>query len=601
MTETLMDMPKIKLENMKDIEDFVDMSKTKFATYFASLVKDELKIIGKEQDVYYFDSKTKLWTCVTKEVYVSAMAVYFDEIGDQLRKAFDKFSDEINKAGGYNNKNIQEDLKRIRLELSHKRNELDSTAYINTIIDRSCGLLQDNVFATKLNSMHDYLPIKNGKKVSLITGKVSDRTKQGLFSFESPVEVVKDTPNANKFFSQIMPDKEEREYLRKVLGYMLTGNMDARCFFIFYGDGSNGKTIVMQLLEVILLNLYHQASKGIFMKGSKEKTEGASPDKVALIGVRSAVYSEGETADDIDINESFLKMVSGKDKINARSLFRAPLTFYPCCKLTLLTNYKPELNGDKSIIQRIRYLFFKSSFVDEPDKRRVDEFKKDDDFIEQLKTEYLSEVFSWILKGSIEYYKDKKLKPPQTVQDQTDKIFKQQDSITAFLKNKVTITNNQKHYIKKSAIVTIYQAYCNENSLRCQPRSTLFKRLEDCKLEIKTLNGYEVYRGISLIVNKAMEDMDDDDEVKKEDDPYEEGVNKTNQSIQIIEDGDMDDDDDNIFFGIKVSKFYFFPAVDNKSEDRPKEDEKPKKINKNVYFKEDTKLPELTTKNVTFF
>ena len=52
--------------------------------------------------------------------------------------------------------------------------------------------------------------------------------------------------------------------------------------------------------------------------------------------------------------------------------------------------------------------------------------------VEMLKTEYLSEVFSWILKGSIEYYKDKKLKPPQTVQDQTDKIFKQQDSITAF-------------------------------------------------------------------------------------------------------------------------------------------------------------------------
>ena len=37
-----------------------------------------------------------------------------------------------------------------------------------------------------------------------------------------------------------------------------------------------------------------------------------------------------------------------------------------------------------------------------------------------------------------------------------------------------------------------------------------------------------------MIVNEAIEDMDDDDEVKKEDDPYEEGVNKTNQSIQII-------------------------------------------------------------------
>ena len=86
-------------------------------------------------------------------------------------------------------------------------------------------------------------------------------------------------------------------------------------------------------------------------------------------------------------------MITGKDDINARALFRAPLTFKPICKMFLLTNYKPDLNGDKSIKQRIRYVMFNSSFVDNPDRKRADEFKKDDNFIELLQTEYLSEDF----------------------------------------------------------------------------------------------------------------------------------------------------------------------------------------------------------------
>jgi len=74
-------------------------------------------------------------------------------------------------------------------------------------------------------------------------------------------------------------------------------------FFIFHGDSSNGKSVVVSEMQAILLNLYHQTAKGIFMKGSKEKTDGPSPDKIALIGVRCAVYTEGEPAYEIDFNE----------------------------------------------------------------------------------------------------------------------------------------------------------------------------------------------------------------------------------------------------------------------------------------------------------
>ena len=516
----LMDMPKVSFGSLKDVKNFVSMTKTDTANYFYKLVKDSIKIIGKEQDVYYYDSNKKLWCCVTKEVYVNAIADYFNDISKALYKSFKKFSvmDEDDE-----NDEDDEMIKKLKKQVQDKQKDLDSSAYINVIIERSTGKLQDNAFTTKLNSDHNFLPVKNGKKISLVNGKLFNRTKTDLFTFECDVEKVEETPKADKFFSQVMPNKEEREYLRSVLGYLITGNMDARCFFIFYGDGSNGKTVIMNLLKTILKKLYHQTAKGIFMKGSQEKTEGASPDKIALIGVRCAVYSEGETSDDIDINESLLKMISGKDEINARPLFRAPLTFYPICKLCLLTNYKPDLNGDKSIRQRIRYLFFNSSFVDEPDPKKPNEFKRDDDFIDLLQTKYLSEIFSWILKGSIKYYKDKQIIPPKSFQDKTDSFFEQQDSITSFVNHKLTITNNDKNYIKKSAIFEIYKTFCNDNSQRCHPRSTLFKRLEDLQLRISTLDGYAVYRGVEI---KQLADSISDDD-------YDNGIEKNEKGVDL--------------------------------------------------------------------
>ncbi len=487
MSENHIEIPKVEFKNLQEIKNFVSMTKTDTANYYYNVVKDSIKIIGKEQDVYYYNEKRKLWKCVTKEVYEGSIADYFNTISKTLWKLFKKFTEDDD--------DDQSDL-RGKVELMQKY--LDSSTYIKTIIDRSTGKLQNNKFATKLNSNPDYLPIRNGKKISLITGELEDRTKDDYFTFECNVDKVDKTPNADKFFKQVMPKEDNREMLRKVLGYMLTGNMDGRCFFIWYGDRSNGKTVIMNLLKAILKSLYHQTSKGIFMKGSQEKVEGASPDKIALMGVRVATYSEGETSDDIDINESFLKMVSGKDEINARALFRAPLTFYPVCKLSLLTNYKPDLNGDKSIIERIIYIFLDSSFVPNPDKNRANEFMRDDDFVEQLKTTYLSEIFSWILKGSIEFYKDKTIRPTKEFRERTYCIFEQQDSITAVFNNKITISKDDKDYINKADIFKIYQEFCDRNSQRCQRRSTLLKRLEDLHVIISTLNGYAVYRGIQI-------------------------------------------------------------------------------------------------------
>lgn len=513
-----MEFQKTEFKTVAEIKKFLEMNKTDTANYYYNLMKDDIKIIGDKQDVYYFDKNSKLWLCKTKEVYNGYIADYLNDVGKSLIKSYRKI---IKNSDNYD---IKENAKLMK-DIDKRCGEFDQTAYINDIINRSTGKLQDNQFVTKLNSNADHLPIKNGKKIDLTTGEITDRTRNDYFSFECQVELTKETKHADKFFKQVMPNEENREYLRKILGYSLTGNMDARCFFIWYGDGSNGKSVIMKLLKCILRQSYHQCSKGIFMKGSQEKVDGPSPDKIALIGVRCATYSEGETADAIDINESFLKMVSGKDEINARALFRAPLTFFPFCKLNLLTNYKPDLNGDKSMKERLRYIFLDSSFVDNPDKNKPNEFKRDDDFVDSLCEEYLSEVFTWIVKGSIEYYKTRSIIPPKEFQDRTNEFFNLQDSVTSFTDQKIEITDNSKDYVKRGMLFELYQDYCTKNSQRCKPRSTLFKRLDDLKIGVRKINGYDVYFGIK-IKEKHNEEIDDDDE-------YDHGIEKIDYSVKV--------------------------------------------------------------------
>ena len=65
-----------------------------------------------------------------------------------------------------------------------------------------------------------------------------------------------------------MPNEINREYLRKILGYTLTGRTDARNFFIWYGAGSNGKSLISNFLNKILGEQYTQCDQSIFIKST---------------------------------------------------------------------------------------------------------------------------------------------------------------------------------------------------------------------------------------------------------------------------------------------------------------------------------------------
>ena len=103
---------------------------------------------------------------------------------------------------------------------------------------------------------------------------------------------------------------------------------------------------------------------------------------------------------------------------------------------------------------------------------------------------------------------------PKEFQARTDEMFSLDDSVTSYIGNKLSITNDSKDYIRRGQLFEDYKAYCNDNSQRCKPRSTFFKRMDDLKIQISKKDGYDVYRGLAL--KQMTQKQSDDDEGKAE-------------------------------------------------------------------------------------
>ncbi len=95
-----------------------------------------------------------------------------------------------------------------------------------------------------------------------------------------------------------------------------------------------------------------------------------------------------------------------------------------------------------------------------------------------------------------------------------------EDSIENFFKNRLVVTGVSKDYIKKSDMFVQYQLCCNDNSQRCQPRSTLYNRLEHIgvRLHDKQLHGCDIFRGVKIntFVKEEIDDDDENEQIEKQ-------------------------------------------------------------------------------------
>ena len=254
-----------------------------------------------------------------------------------------------------------------------------------------------------------------------------------------------------KFMSTLFPIPDLNRYMWDHLASCLIGTTKNQTFHVYHGSGSNGKSLLVDLMSVCLGD-YKGTVPITLVTDIRGKIGGTSDEVLKLKGVRLAVMQE--PSKNAKLNEGIMKELTGGDPVQARGLYSESEIFIPQFKLVVGTNNLFDIDSnDDGTWRRIRKCPFVSKFVDDGEHYEDDTsyiFKKDKSLSEKFNS-FAPVFISMLVKRAFET--DGIVEDCQTVTEASNKYRNGQDHISAFIYNKIRKTNSTKYAVKKKSLL----------------------------------------------------------------------------------------------------------------------------------------------------
>jgi putative DNA primase/helicase len=309
------------------------------------------------------------------------------------------------------------------------------------------------VHHSELDQGHFLLNCTNGA-VDLQTGKLRPHHRADLATHDLAIPYLPaaTAPTWLAFLqSTFAGDQELIRFLQKAIGYSLTGDVREQILFIGHGVGSNGKSVLLNILRKLLNKLALQAAPDLLMadRNRRHPTEQAD-----LFAKRLVVCQE--TEEGRRFNESLLKQLTGGDGIRVRRMHEDFWEFNPTHKIWLSTNHKPEIRGtDYAIWRRIRLIPFNVTFHPQGEGTPV----KDPDMERKLTAE-LPGILAWAVQGCLAWQQDG-LQSADAVRQATETYRNDMDVLSAFI-TECCILQKDAH-AKASDLFAEWQKWCEQS------------------------------------------------------------------------------------------------------------------------------------------
>ena len=197
------------------------------------------------------------------------------------------------------------------------------------------------------------------------------------------------------FMEQLFPIPSLNRYMWDHLASVLIGENINQTFNIYRGNGSNGKSLLTDLMA-LTLGEYAGTVPVTLVTEKRVGVGGTSSEVMQLKGVRYAVMQE--PSKDAKINEGMMKQLTGDSSMTARALYCESEKFSIQFHLVVCTNTLFEIvSNDDGTWRRIRIVEFMSKFVNPEDPRDDTEYQFDKDPILKEKLPSWAPVFASML------------------------------------------------------------------------------------------------------------------------------------------------------------------------------------------------------------
>ena len=271
-------------------------------------------------------------------------------------------------------------------------------------------------------------------------------------------------PRFVQFISEVVgEDEDDANYLKKLIGYVLSGERVEQRLQILIGDGGDGKSTFIETLKR-LLGDYQTTLAATSI--SAQNTAAIPNDIAKLAGKRLATISE--LPQKLHVNTQLVKAMSGGDTMTARFLHKEFFDFQPTAQLLVATNFYPFADPeDKAYFRRLAILRFPKSFADEnPDK--------------ELKSKLASElpgIAVWAVEG-YRAYMEEGLELSPSMRYELDNYRRFTDPLTGFFDNCLEITNRNNHFVPTDDLVDAAIKYCLEEDRPKPDKSMVIRYME---------------------------------------------------------------------------------------------------------------------------
>jgi len=388
-------------------------------------------------------------------------------------------------------KEAANELLRSALEISHEENRQKAIKYAVACASRRkleamVDLARSELPATPAEFDCDpfIFNVQNGT-LDLRSGILRVHSPKDRLTKITAVPYIEDAraPRWEQFLNEIFQGRRDLiDYVQRLIGYALTGDISEDVLPIAYGRGANGKSVLVRVILALLGDYATPADVGLFLS---RREHGPSPEIARLRGVRFVAASEMPEGG--RLRENLVKTLTGGDKIAARELYGDVFEYAPTAKFLIATNYKPIVRGDdEGIWRRLKLIPFEAHF--EADNR-------DTHLADKLESE-LPGILRWAVEGCKRWQCDG-LSDPKPVTAAMATYRSDSDAVAAFLADRCVVAPPNE--VRASALSAEYKSWCEASNESPVPARTFLAKIRErgCFKE-RHSNGESVFGGLGL-------------------------------------------------------------------------------------------------------
>jgi putative DNA primase/helicase len=316
------------------------------------------------------------------------------------------------------------------------------------------------------------LGVQNGV-VDLRTGEVRSGQPEDRITKVAAVEYDQRAtcPLWIQFLRRIMDGNSEMiAFLQRLGGYCLTADIREQILPIFWGQGSNGKSVFCETLLGILGPYASEAPPGLLTLTKYED----HPTEIADLQGKRVIFAS-ETERNARLRIQLVKRLTGDRYLKGRFMRCDYFLFERTHKTILRTNNAPCVaENTVAVWRRLRLVPFRVTIPPEEEDREL---------ASKLRAEWPG-ILNWLLTGCIEWQRGGLGEPPEVTQATAD-YRAEQDRLTDFWETRCVFQPDT--FTSRADLYAAYSAWAEKAREAPMDRATLFE-------EVRRLSGITEYR-----------------------------------------------------------------------------------------------------------